>query len=234
MLNGFGSFSPPPPVRACSVGRVYTLIGTGVTVTCPWPICHLSSTHLGHCLQSCTLQWGAEATFLCSRATVLWSSSPSCSTCSMMGTSLIPEVFLKCEWRGRLSFPSFTLLEPPVDPKLYPPPPPIIKRSRRSGVPLLPSHNCHPAGIAARSPLHITITPVSGSGPRKIPHFVQKMRILSARWNCGRPRACTPCSLHVHGGFRIFLDVDSPPCCTFHQSLKVRSYLKRQLKFIRF
>ena len=49
---------------------------------------------------------------------------------------------------------------PPVSPGVYAPPAPTTNCPRKSGVPLLPLHNCHPAGILAAVLFHITIIPV--------------------------------------------------------------------------
>ena len=49
---------------------------------------------------------------------------------------------------------------PPVAPGLKVLPAPRTNLSRRSGVPLDPLHNNHPAGMDATDPDHITITPL--------------------------------------------------------------------------
>ena len=66
-------------------------------------------------------------------------------------------------WDGRLAVPKVLVASPPVYPGWYEPLPaaPITNLATKLGVPLFPSHNAQPVGIAFAAPFHITIMPAT-------------------------------------------------------------------------
>lgn len=94
---------------------------------------------------------------------------------------------------------------PPVVPGFAAAAAPLMNLLRRSGVPLFPSHNNHPDGMALRRPPHIRIIPAGRTGTNAAPVPINNSFVSVA--HTGSPAAAEAGRLALSPRFSLSVDI---------------------------